>query len=128
MGCGLGFAKHRQTRFMTDCKKLLADISVQLKYPVIDIMYERVRNSRHLFQTLRTALILLMFCHAARLRSGQLVAVKVQRPNVSRDLHMDAIILRQVAALFQRLLAGPSDLVAIADQLVSAQERGNVDS
>lgn len=51
------------------------------------------------------------------------MAVKVQRPNVARDLHVDAAILRQVAALFQRILAGPSDLVAIADQLVRGFQR-----
>ncbi|CAI5967427.1 unnamed protein product [Closterium sp. NIES-64] len=56
--------------------------------------------------------------YKARLRSGEWVAVKIQRPAVQQQIALDSLVVRRVAALLQPLVHGRSDLVAIADQLV----------
>ncbi|KAL8131592.1 hypothetical protein AgCh_007505 [Apium graveolens] len=59
--------------------------------------------------------------YQARLRStGQLVAVKVQRPGVQAAISVDILVLRYLAGLIRRLGKFNSDLQAIVDEWASS--------
>lgn len=56
--------------------------------------------------------------YKARLLSGEVVAVKVQRPGLVDKLALDAHLLRVVAAPLQRYLQARSDFVGLVDETV----------
>lgn len=57
--------------------------------------------------------------HRATLRSGEEVAVKVQRPTVERDAALDVYVLRRVAAFAKKRFRLRSDLVGIVDEFAT---------
>lgn len=57
--------------------------------------------------------------HRARLRTGEEVAVKVQRPTVERDAALDVYVLRRVANFAKKRFKLRSDLVGIVDEFAT---------
>lgn len=57
--------------------------------------------------------------HKARLKSGEDVAIKVQRPTVERDAALDVYVLRKVALLAKKRFKLRSDLVGIVDEFAT---------
>ncbi|CAI5477797.1 unnamed protein product [Closterium sp. Yama58-4] len=92
------------------CHVALATVQRELGVPPGDLFAE--------FSPAPVAAASLGQVYKARLRSGEWVAVKIQRPAVQQQIALDSLVVRRVAALLQPLVHGRSDLVAIADQLV----------
>lgn len=57
--------------------------------------------------------------HKAQLKSGEEVAVKVQRPTVERDAALDVYVLRRVAKFAKKRFKLRSDLVGIVDEFAT---------
>lgn len=57
--------------------------------------------------------------HRATLRSGEKVAIKVQRPTVERDAALDVYVLRRVALFAKKRFRVRSDLVGIVDEFAT---------
>ncbi|PXF43220.1 hypothetical protein BWQ96_07049 [Gracilariopsis chorda] len=57
--------------------------------------------------------------HYARLKNGDRVAVKVQRPTVERDAALDVYVLRKVALFAKKRFKLRSDLVGIVDEFAT---------
>ena len=66
--------------------------------------------------------------YKAELRSGEVLAVKVQRPGLVDILAVDAYVLRFVASQMQRVMRGRSDLTGIVDELVSGWGVGGLET
>ncbi|CAI5534753.1 unnamed protein product, partial [Closterium sp. Naga37s-1] len=92
------------------CHVALATVQRELGVPPSELFAE--------FSPAPVAAASLGQVYKARLRSGEWVAVKIQRPAVQQQIALDSLVVRRVAALLQPLVHGRSDLVAIADQLV----------
>ncbi|CAI5481091.1 unnamed protein product [Closterium sp. Yama58-4] len=92
------------------CHVALATVQRELGVPPSELFAE--------FSLAPVAAASLGQVYKARLRLGEWVAVKIQRPAVQQQIALDSLVVRRVAALLQPLVHGRSDLVAIADQLV----------
>lgn len=57
--------------------------------------------------------------HKAQLKSGEELAVKVQRPTVERDAALDVYVLRRVAKFAKKRFKLRSDLVGIVDEFAT---------
>ena len=86
-------------------------IAAELQMPVADVFEE--------FGTEPVAAASLAQVYRARLRgSGEVVAVKVQRPNLHETIALDAIILRSLARTVGSVFSVRSDLAGVMDELV----------
>lgn len=56
---------------------------------------------------------------AAHLRSGELVAVKVQRPGMSLSLTLDALLFHMIGGQLKRFAKARKDLLVAVNELVS---------
>lgn len=88
-----------------------ATISEELNSPIVDIFEE--------FSTEPVAAASLAQVYRARLRgSGEIVAVKIQRPNLHETIALDSLILRSLAGTLGNLFNVRSDLAGVMDELV----------
>ena len=88
-----------------------ATVSEELRMPVVDVFEE--------FSTEPVAAASLAQVYRARLRgSGEIVAVKIQRPNLHETIALDSIILRRLASVIGTVFGVRSDLAGMMDELV----------
>eukprot|EP00177_Eucheuma_denticulatum_P002516 GFKZ01004517.1.p1 GENE.GFKZ01004517.1~~GFKZ01004517.1.p1 ORF type:complete len:711 (-),score=101.82 GFKZ01004517.1:1987-4119(-) len=71
------------------------------------------------FETRAVASASLGQVHRARLKGGEEVAVKVQRPTVEGDAALDVYVLRRVAAFLKKRFGLRSDVVGIVDEFAT---------
>jgi aarF domain-containing kinase len=57
--------------------------------------------------------------HAAHLRSGELVAVKVQRPGMAPLLTLDALLFNMIGGQLKRFAKARKDLLVAVNEIVS---------
>lgn len=57
---------------------------------------------------------------AAHLHSGELVAVKVQRPGMSLSLTLDALLFHMIGGQFKRFAKARKDLLVAVNEMVSS--------
>lgn len=62
---------------------------------------------------------LLVTSFAAHLHSGELVAVKVQRPHMSRLLTLDALLFNMIGGQLKRFAKARKDLLVAVNEMVS---------
>lgn len=56
--------------------------------------------------------------HAAHLHSGELVAVKVQRPGMSLSLTLDALLFHMIGGQLKRFAKARRDLMVAVNEMV----------
>ena len=56
--------------------------------------------------------------HAAHLHSGELVAVKVQRPGMSLSLTLDALLFHMIGGQLKRFAMARQDLMVAVNEMV----------
>lgn len=61
----------------------------------------------------------LLFKFAAHLHSGELVAVKVQRPGMSLSLTLDALLFHMIGGQLKRFAKARKDLLVAVNEMVS---------
>lgn len=57
--------------------------------------------------------------HAAHLHSGELVAVKVQRPGMTFSLTLDALLFHMIGGQLKRFAKARKDLLVAVNEMVS---------
>lgn len=63
-------------------------------------------------------LFLVVSSHAAHLHSGELVAVKVQRPGMSLSLTLDALLFHMIGGQLKRFATARKDLMVAVNEMV----------
>lgn len=64
---------------------------------------------------------------AAHLRSGELVAVKVQRPGMSLSLTLDALLFHMIGDQLKRFAKARKDLLVAVNEMVSSFSIKHID-
>lgn len=64
---------------------------------------------------------------AAHLRSGELVAVKVQRPGMSLSLTLDALLFHMIGDQLKRFAKARKDLLVAVNEMVSSFRIKHID-
>ncbi len=91
-----------------DSDEIIAEIETQLKSPISEIFAE--------FDKVPIAAASIGQVHKAKLKNGENVVIKVQRPNIKRIIEEDIDILKSIAILAERHIAeaeiyGPVEFV-----------------